>query len=182
MNKNATFQDIVDNKQALCEYAKQLLAKPEFAEDEDWWDALYVNGFTFDINGYRCQNDKGEKVIRLTAYPVMWVNDYDGQTNTSVWLQLVEENVKTKVIQEAFNSSKEFHKEKNDFIQVIGRYVDETESMQKVFGTIPKGFDGNTEDLEGDEFVHYWLEWDEEIKIGEEYGEFVVLDAMRPKW
>jgi hypothetical protein len=181
MNKNATFQDIVDNKQALCEYAKQLLSNPEFAEDEDWWDALHINGFTFDINGYRCQNDKGAKVIQLTAYPVMWVNDYDAETNTSVWLQLVEENVKTKVIQESFGSSKAFHK-KGDFIQVTGHYVDETETMEKVFGIIPTGFTGDTEELEGDNFVHFWLEWNEEIKIGEEYGEFVVLDVERPKW
>lgn len=65
---------------------------------------------------------------------------------------------------------------KNEFIQVTGHYVDETKTMEKVFGTIPKGFSGDTEDLEGDEFVHFWLEWDEEIKIGEEYGDFVVLN------
>jgi len=58
---------------------------------------------------------------------------------------------------------------------VTGRYCDENDNARQVtFGRFPAGYDGDGEDLDGDEQVFYWLESDENIVVGSEYGDFIV--------
>jgi hypothetical protein len=57
---------------------------------------------------------------------------------------------------------------------VTGHYRHEKEIQEQVFGRFPAGYDGDGEDLDGDEQVFYWLESDENIVVGSEYGDFIV--------
>jgi hypothetical protein len=57
---------------------------------------------------------------------------------------------------------------------VTGHYRDETDIIEQRFGRFPAGYDGDGEDIDGDNQVFYWLESDENIVAGNEYGDFIV--------
>jgi hypothetical protein len=57
---------------------------------------------------------------------------------------------------------------------VTGHYRDEKETRNQLFGRLPAGYDGDGEDLDDDIRVFYWLESDENIVVGNEYGDFIV--------
>jgi hypothetical protein len=64
------------------------------------------------------------------------------------------------------------------FIEVNGHYSDETVIRWQKFGVIPDGFTGETDDLPFDEDVMFWLEADEPVVVGREYGDFVVTEVL----
>ena len=64
------------------------------------------------------------------------------------------------------------------FVEVNGRYNDETEIRWQKFGVMPDGYDGDTDDLPFDEDVMFWLRSDEPILVGQEYGDFIVTEVL----
>jgi hypothetical protein len=56
---------------------------------------------------------------------------------------------------------------------VTGHYRNETDIIEQRFGRLPAGYDGDG-DLDDDIRVFYWLESDENIVVGNEYGDFIV--------
>jgi hypothetical protein len=51
-------------------------------------------------------------------------------------------------------------------------------SIERTFGRLPEGFNGNTEDLLEDDQVSFWLEHDEELVVGGQYGDFIVTEII----
>lgn len=58
-------------------------------------------------------------------------------------------------------------------IEVTGHYFGEGDRTQ-LFGVMPNGYQGDTADLPYDSRVAYWLEADEAVVVGNEYGDFTV--------
>ena len=65
---------------------------------------------------------------------------------------------------------------KIDIIEVAGHWVDEPDERihWAHFGRIPIGYVGETEDLPGDDQILFWLEHDQPLVVGEDYGDFIV--------
>lgn len=66
------------------------------------------------------------------------------------------------------------HEMKTKQYVVTGHYAYETEVQQQRFGRLPAGYDGDGEDLDGDDIVSFWLESDEGLVVGGDYGDFIV--------
>jgi len=61
-------------------------------------------------------------------------------------------------------------------VTVTGYWVDEgpDRELTAVFGVMPKWYDADPSELDDDEVVQFWLEYDEELVVGQEYGDFIV--------
>jgi hypothetical protein len=65
-----------------------------------------------------------------------------------------------------------------ELIDVKAHWDDEVAefAVEHVFGRLPKGFDGDIEGYPEDEQVSFWLEHDEELVVGGQYGDFIVTE------
>lgn len=66
-------------------------------------------------------------------------------------------------------------KTQTQLIGVAGHWSDTPSVIfEAVFGRMPEGYTGSGEDLPYDSDVQYWLEHDEVLKVGKEYGDFII--------
>lgn len=63
-----------------------------------------------------------------------------------------------------------------ELIEVEAHWDDEVAefAVERVFGRLPEGFNGDTEEYPEDDQVSYWLEHDEKLVVGGQYGDFIV--------
>lgn len=65
------------------------------------------------------------------------------------------------------------------FIEVEGYFFDEPEHiLVRTFGRVPEDYYGWVEQLEGDNLVSFWLDCNEPLVVGQEYGDFVVTEVL----
>lgn len=60
------------------------------------------------------------------------------------------------------------------YISVMARHVEDSDTGEYLFGVMPEGYEGDGHDLPNDNDVCFWLEYDEELVVNGQYGDFIV--------